>query len=247
MGSVIAFSTAVLSSAGGRVDNEDSCGNRMRDSIGCWVLCDGLGGHRGGEIASRLAVDAALASFDADPRVAADALTAHVDAAHRAVLDRQQTEADLASMRTTVVLLLASEEAALWAHAGDSRLYWFRDGKIREQTRDDSVPQRLAEAGEIRPDQIRFHEDRGRLLRCLGAKECGPTTAEMDGPPQPGDAFLLASDGFWEWVTEPEMEQDLAASSDPQNWLNAMETRLRERAVEDHDNYSAIAVRCEQI
>ncbi len=241
------FQTAWLSSRGGRDDNEDSCGFLMKQESGCWVLCDGLGGHRGGEVASRLAVDAALASFDADPRVSTEALGAHIERAHAAVLDRQRTESELAGMRTTVVLLLASAEAGMWAHAGDSRLYWFRDGKVREQTRDDSVPQRLADAGEIRADQIRFHEDRGRLLRSLGARpEPGASFAAMSEPPQSGDRFLLASDGFWEWVNESEMEQDLAAAPRPKDWLERMESRIRERVSGDHDNYSAIAVGCEQ-
>ena len=244
---MLGFETASLSSPGGRDGNEDWCDFRINGQSGLWVLCDGLGGHRGGEIASRLAVDSALASFAADSRVSAELLTAHVERAHAAVLERQRAESDLTGMRTTIVMLLASGEAALWAHSGDSRLYWFRDAKLRGQTKDHSVPQRLADAGEIRPEQIRFHEDRSRLLRSLGARqETGATNGAMAGKPEPGDAFLLASDGFWEYVTEPEMEQDLGASTDPQQWLARMEARLRQRATPDSDNYSALAVRARE-
>ena len=238
------FETASLSNAGGRDGNEDWCDFRMNGKSGLWVLADGLGGHRGGEIASRLAVDSALASFVADSRVSPELLTAHIERAHATVLERQRTESDLTGMRTTIVMLLASEEAALWTHSGDSRLYWFRAGKLRAQTKDHSVPQRLADAGEIRPEQIRFHEDRSRLLRSLGARqESGATNGALPGKPEPGDAFLMASDGFWEYVTEPEMEADLAATSDPQKWLALMEARLHQRATADSDNYSALAVR----
>ncbi len=239
------FETATLSSAGGRENNEDCCGHALIGAAGCWVLCDGLGGHRGGEIASKTAVEAALASFRANPSVTAEALAAHVDRAHQAVVEKQIVDPELTGMRTTLVLLVASGEAARWIHVGDSRLYWFRDGKIHEQTRDHSVPQRLAEAGEIRADQIRFHEDRSRLLRSLGAKQDpGAAAGAMPGPPEPGDAFLLASDGFWEWVLETEMEASLAASKHSKQWLERMEAQLRQRATGEFDNYSAIAVRC---
>jgi serine/threonine protein phosphatase PrpC len=247
------FETALLSSPGGREDNEDFCGFRMHAEglAGCWVVADGLGGHRGGAGASRAAVEAVLDSFEQDPAVAAQALAEHIRRANAAVLEAQQADPSLAGMRTTVVTLVASGREALWAHVGDSRLYWLRAGKIREQTRDHSVPQRLAEAGEISPDQIRKHEDRNRLLRSLGAKgDAGATVLAAPARIEPGDVFLLASDGFWEWITEPEMEEDLGAAQDPaagfpvqpERWLHRMESRLSRRATPGHDNYSAVAV-----
>lgn len=239
------FETATLSSAGGRENNEDSVGHALHGGAGCWVLCDGLGGHRGGEIASKTAVDAVLESFRSNAESTPEAIAAHVDHAQRAVVEKQEIDPELTGMRTTLVLLAASEAAARWMHAGDSRLYWFRGGRIQEQTRDHSVPQRLAESGEIRIDQIRFHEDRSRLLRSLGAKQDpGAAVGAMPVPPESGDSFLLASDGFWEWVLEPEMEAALAASKHPQQWLALMESQLKQRATGEFDNYSAIAVRC---
>ncbi len=238
------FETATLSAPGGRTDNEDFLGYRMAKEAGFWALADGLGGHRGGQVASRLAVEAAMASFDENPAIDEAALNAHLLRANRAVLDRQTAEPELSHMRTTMVLLLASPETAMWAHAGDSRLYWFREGKIREQTLDDSVPQRLVAAGEISADQIRFHEDRSRLLNSIGTREdVVASHRAMPGAPQPSDAFLMASDGFWECVTEAEMEQDFSASSSPEEWIGMMESRVKARALPDHDNYSAIAVR----
>jgi PPM family protein phosphatase len=243
-GAKIVFETATLSAPGGRMENEDFLGYRLVGASGCWALADGLGGHRGGQIASRLAVDAAISSFEENPSITGEALDAHLIRANRAVLDRQAAEAELTHMRTTMVVLIASTDAAMWAHAGDSRLYWFRNGKVREQTRDDSVPQRLVDAGEITTDQIRFHEDRSRLLNSVGARgEVVRSNGAMPGAPVPGDAFLLTSDGFWEAVTEPEMENDFSATATSDEWIRTMEQRVKERALADHDNYSAIAVR----
>jgi PPM family protein phosphatase len=243
-GAKIVFETATLSAAGGRVVNEDFLGYRMAESSGCWALADGLGGHRGGDVASRLAVDAAMSSFEMNPSTSEEALNTHLFRANRAVLDGQASQAELTHMRTTIVMLIASPAAALWAHAGDSRLYWLRNGKIREQTRDDSVPQRLVDAGEISADQIRFHEDRSRLLNSIGARqEVVAANRTMPNPVEPEDAFLLASDGFWECVTEPEMENDYSATASSEEWIRMMEKRVQQRASADHDNYSAIAVR----
>jgi serine/threonine protein phosphatase PrpC len=242
-GAKIVFETATLSAPGGRVDNEDFLGYRMAEGAGCWALADGLG-HLGGEIASRLAVDAAISSFGENPAISGEALNAHMVRANRAVLERQAAEAELMHMRTTMVMLIASPDGALWTHAGDSRLYWFRNGKIQEQTRDDSVPQRLVDAGEISAEQIRFHEDRSRLLNSVGARQdVVASNRAMPGAPEPSDAFLLASDGFWECVTEPEMEKDFSATANSKSWMVKMEARVKERARADHDNYSAIAVR----
>lgn len=238
----LVFETATLSAAGGRATNEDSVGYRVVEGAGCWALADGLGGHRGGEVASSLAVDAALKSFESDPTIRRFALEAHVEEANRAVLDRQVAEPELAHMRTTMVTMIASQEAAMWSHAGDSRLYWLRKGKIQEQTKDDSVPQRLVDAGELSADQIRFHEDRSRLLNSIGAREKA-VASHREIVPDVGDFFLLASDGLWEYVTEPEIEQDLDAAKSTQSWIDKMETRVKQRASADHDNYSAIAVR----
>jgi serine/threonine protein phosphatase PrpC len=242
-----AFEAASVSSPGGRKDNEDACGFRMIGDTGCWILCDGLGGHRGGEIAARTAVDAALASFESDPGATPEALAGHVSRANQAVLERQLREPELSLMRTTIVALLADRAAAMWSHAGDSRLYRIRNGRILDQTRDDSVPQRLVDAGEISAAEIRFHEDRSRLLRTLGNRgEAGATFGS--GEVEPGDTFLLASDGFWELIVESEIEADLARSGDPKTWLARMEARIRERIAKEAerigeaDNYSAIAV-----
>jgi serine/threonine protein phosphatase PrpC len=242
----IVFQTAVLSSAGGRLINEDAVGHCVSGDAGCWALADGLGGHRGGEVASRLAVDAVLASFGENPSVTKDALDAHMARANRALFERQAAEPELAQMRTTLVALILSPSAAMWAHAGDSRLYWLRNGKIRGQTKDDSVPQRLVDAGEISPDQIRFHEDRSRLLNSVGARE-RVIASHCEIASEQGDSFLLASDGFWEYLTETELEQDSVHAKSSQVWIDRMGARVKHRALAgnhaDHDNYSAVAVR----
>ena len=146
-------------------------------------------------------------------------------------------------MRTTLVMLISDGHVARWLHSGDSRLYRFRAGSIVDRTLDHSVPQTLVEAGRITAADIRHHPDRNRLLKSLGgaAAELGVPSPDVDV--ESGDAFLLASDGFWELVTEPEMEAELVRANGAAEWLHGMQLRLTERlAAGEADNYSAIAV-----
>lgn len=236
----MAFVTGSISNVGGRAVNEDHCGYLELSGAGCWVVADGLGGHGGGATASGLAVDAVLSSFRANPSVTADALRSHLMAAHKAILGRQG-EPSLSQMRSTIVVLLASGDRAICGHIGDSRLYQFRNGAVEFQTVDHSVPGALAASGAIQNDDIRFHEDRNRVLRSLGnEEEINPAIVER--PIVAGDSFLLCTDGFWEYVTELEMQADTVKAGTPDDWLRFMSSRLLHRAKPENDNWTAIAV-----
>jgi len=233
------FQTATLSRPGARPNNEDACG--WRD--GLWVVADGLGGHGGGEVASRLAVEALLTALPPDTPLSAEPLQHAVTAAAESLRAYQQDQPTLSGMRTTLVALMSDGTHALWLHLGDSRLYALRNGRLHLQTADHSVPQALVRAGELAPEAIRFHEDRNQLLRTLGEdKPPRPTLADAPLTLQPGDAFLLCTDGFWESVTESEMEIALAKSSDPAQWLARLEQHLVRQTRADQDNYTAMAI-----
>lgn len=237
------FDSATLSCPGARAVNQDATAVEDMDGVHCCVLADGLGGHGGGEQAARTAVEAVLDSFRTHAECSAEAVRNYFEAAARAVALAQEIEPSLSSMRTTLVVLVASESEAVWGHIGDSRLYRLRTGAIESQTRDHSVPQALADSGRIAPSAIRFHEDRNRLLRSLGSNGTQfEGTIQQPVAIQSGDSFLLATDGFWEPVTETEMEAEYAKSQSARDWLERMEQRLRGRASSDQDNYSAIAV-----
>lgn len=242
------FDTATVSQVGGRNENQDRAGHRVAGNRGCWVVADGLGGHKGGSIASALAVAAILQAYEADPVFSGEALAQYVAAGQKAITDQQDAEPALVSMRTTIVVLLMENGQALWAHAGDTRLYQFRDGRVLAQTVDHSVPQALVVAGVIDPEDIREHPDRNRILRSLGnAEDYRLTVTETPRPVLPGDAFLLCTDGFWEYVWEDEMLAALAETETAEAWLDRMTAYVPARAEPDHDNYTAIAIRGEVV
>lgn len=243
------FLTDTLYEPGGRVRNEDAHHHVYLDNGACcWIVADGLGGHGGGDVASKTAVEGFITDFTTtDLPLTTDQLQNHLQAAHEAILAKKKRDSDLQDMRTTVVALVSDGINALWIHVGDSRLYVIRNGILSVLTSDHSVPQALVNAGDIRPQDIRYHIDRNRLLRDVGGdKPVKPTLCSKPWSLQDGDIFLLCTDGFWELVTETAMLADLAKSDSPESWLNTMERRLKITAEAKyhnrHDNYTATAI-----
>lgn len=237
--------TAVLSRSGGRDYNEDACGYWTSEALCCWVLSDGAGGHGGGDVAAKLAVSSLLADFSQGGSLSSAAVAQALERANGAILGRQEQDRRLRNMHATATLLLVDRAArrALWGHVGDSRVYGFRSGRVIVQTHDHSVLQSVIDGGVLDPVLLRNHPQRSVLLHALGSAD----DFKSDVPATPlalreGDAFLLCSDGWWEYVEEAVMERALVSAESPQQWLELMEQHLRQQAKPGHDNYSAIAV-----
>lgn len=213
----------------------------------CFTLCDGLGGHAGGAAAARCACEAIGEAFDqAGDAPLASVLERGICAAQDGLARLRRASGTSNGMLTTLACLMLRDWEAVAAYAGDSRIYQFRGGRIVAQTLDHSVAQRLASLGRIAQQDVRAHEDRNRLLRVLGQEE---EEAPRDLlwhdalAPAAGDAFLLCSDGLWEWITEDEMEARLSAAATPADWLHTMRAQALARGKGNRlDNCSAIAV-----
>jgi len=233
-----AFDAVSFTCPGGCPVNEDTVLIIRSNGQFAAVVADGLGSHGGGDIASAAAAEAIRDSLPPDGIISESALDHCLDMANSAVLTRQKPGVP---MKSTVVMLAAENGQAAFAHVGDSRGYLFRDGRVVCQTMDHSVSQMAVLRGDITPAQIRFHVSRSKLLRALGAEDKAYGEVTPLPPLSAGDAFLLCSDGFWEYVTEDEMAVDLLKSVEASEWLSRMLTRIGKRVPEDHDNLSAVA------
>jgi PPM family protein phosphatase len=232
-----------ISRSGGRKYNEDYTLCEISNSYGCFLVADGLGGHHGGDIASETACLSFIEAFKKEPDISVSKLETYLSFSARAMDELQEKRGMQDTVKTTMVILLLGVGLALWAHIGDSRLYLFKSGSIAYQTKDHSLPQRLVDIGEIEADQIRSHEDRNRLLRVFdGSNNCHFEIVKQPVAVGRADAFLLCTDGFWEYVLESDMENDLKEASNPEVWLSLMEKRLLDRVDKSHDNYSALAI-----
>ncbi len=199
-----------------RSDNQDSW-DRFDAPAGdelLVVVADGMGGHRGGEVASAMAVGTLGSLGWAGDGDGPSRLRAAVDRANAEIHEKAATSRRLDGMGTTVVaLLLTGVGTACVAHVGDSRLYRLRNDALESMTADHSLAGQLLANGEITPEEARKHPRRSVLTRALGAK--GRIEADVDSfVVEAGDVFLLCSDGVYEMLPDDEIRAMLAGAPD---------------------------------
>ena len=170
------------------------------------VVADGLGGHRGGEVASQMAtqlIGPLVAMGDAAPP---DRLVRAIGEANRQIHEASRKDDALEGMGTTVVCLLITRDGPAWvAHVGDSRLYRLREDAFASLTEDHSLVATLVREGVLGPEEARSDPRRNQILRALGVRrEVEIDVAPLD--PLPGDAYLLCTDGLHGLVDEGEIE-----------------------------------------
>jgi serine/threonine protein phosphatase PrpC len=241
---MFSLATVERTFAGGREYNEDCTGVERNDGHCCLVLSDGAGGHAGGAVASRIAVNKVLDGFRARPPADSDDLAELLLDAHDAVIAAQRAaEGATQAMHATIVVLTvdANTGTALWGHVGDSRLYVLRRGAVLAVTRDDSVVQWMVDSGYLPAEQARSHPKKNRLLAALGAdSDIQPTVQVEPFAVEDGDAFLLCTDGWWDGLAAGQIEQELSLAPTVEAWLDAMASTIAQKAGANHDNYSAI-------
>lgn len=238
---------SMFSDSGTRLNNEDSIGMYEDSGNYCFVLADGLGGHGKGEVASQIAVDTSILQY-VENHDRSTFLKEAFTNAQAAIIHYQNAERSCMDMKTTMVALLIEKDSVRWGHIGDSRLYYFQRGRLKERTLDHSVPQMLVSVGKLKERDIRRHPDRNRLLRVLGIEMDEVNYQESEPVERTGQqAFLLCSDGFWELIEEKKMEALLRKADSPEHWIRLMqEIILKNGKNTDMDNYSAIAVWLEE-
>ena len=194
-----------------RSSNEDAFGYSVEDGV--YVVCDGMGGAAAGEIASSIAVDELLRILCArDPAVALSAL-AHqaVAAANNAIFSRAQRNPKLSGMGTTLVALLV-EDSQVWAlNVGDSRCYRLRAGRLEQLTVDHSLVDEQVRLGRMSRAEALRSPLRNVITRALGTQtQVTPDLFQFEA--EPGDLFLLCSDGLSRELSDRQIESNLAPS-----------------------------------
>ncbi len=234
-----------------RGNNEDVY--LVNDELGLYAVADGVGGHEGGEVASRIAVEAFASAIpdllgqrdrapqgfspDTDPELAA--IRSAVTLANRRIRRERELRPDLADMGTTLSVLVVKKGRAFLAHVGDSRIYCLRSGELRQLTSDHSLVAEQRKAGVLTPEQACTSPYRHVITRALGIRDDVLLDTEAHTVQQ-GDTFLLCTDGLTEMVGDQEIAKILAKYA-PRDAVRKLVDEANEGG--GMDNITAVVVR----
>jgi protein phosphatase len=237
---VTRFRVGAISDTGRvRSNNEDS----KLVSEGLYAVADGMGGHKGGEVASALAVET-LSSTVASPT--RDALIEAVHVANRAVFERAAESAELRGMGTTLcaIALVDSEldpdtQEIAWVNVGDSRIYLFRDGDLIQLSTDHSLVEDLRRDGQLTDEEAAIHPQRNIVTRALGI-DADVSVDSSTVVPYTGDRFLLCSDGLFDEITADQITATLRRLADPADAASELVRQANEHG--GRDNVTCVVV-----
>ncbi len=234
---------------GGREQNEDAY--LVDDTLGLYIVADGMGGYEGGEIASRTVVgclhrfyefvgedgDVGFDTTGSGGRsVAEDMMRLAVRQASHEIEKMRQGQ--LASMGSTVATLLMRRDKCLIAHAGDSRVYRMRRGRMTQITRDHSLYAELLEAGVV---SARAVASRNTITRAVGVPGYWQPDVRIDAV-QPGDTYVLCSDGLTDALDDGDIAE-MIADLEPELAAWQLVQQAWTLAGEDSDNVTCVVVR----
>jgi len=239
---------ADLSLVGDREDNQDRVAIAAKDKAAFLIVIDGMGGHSDGSRAADTALKSLLDSFHQMTLPMFDPIgflhmalsRAHDDVARLGIGQSMDSRP-----RATTAICLVQQGAAYWAHIGDSRVYWIRQGKVRERTRDHSHVELLLREGKITEQEVANHPMRNFVECCLGGDPAIPEmTISGRHVLMPGDVLLLCTDGIWANLSDA----DIAAffrddSHDLRAWLEALGRRAVQASAPFSDNSTAAVLR----
>jgi PPM family protein phosphatase len=243
------FSIYQESRRGARKSNQDRTAYcYSRDAL-LMLVTDGMGGHPHGEMAAQIAMQFITEAFRreskpslADPRLF---LRQAISGAHGQIIKYAGGGGLPETPRTTCVACVVQNNAACWAHAGDSRLYHIRDGTIVAQTKDHSLVQQLIDRGRMREEAVAAHPERNRIFNCLGSAT--PPRVDLSEPTllQTGDTLMLCSDGLWSPLSANLISSTVLKLGIMQAVPELLD-KAEQRAGRECDNLSAIAVTWEE-
>lgn len=228
------FQTLHISEEGQKLSNRDYFGYVEMDDFACYVLADSLD-EEPSVNSARLVVDSIIRDFTEAPTMRKRAVRKYIIRAHRELMAQREGM----HLKASVVVAVTDYRKLRYYHAGNSRLYWIRNARIMEQTKDQSLTQNLLEQGRLPLDEAAAHEERNNLYSFLGERGTPQIEISRKKKLENGDMFALLTRGVWEQCGEQEFLQITNDAKEPKDILDQTEDCvLKDQENRKIDNYS---------
>ncbi len=221
-----------------RKRNEDAYLVNKNKPVKLFAVADGLGGHSGGHVASKLALEA-IESFELDPEFLEENIQEAVENANLKVLHAAAHKPELQGMGTTMTIAAVHGNSGTIAHVGDSRAYLYRNGRLKQLTSDHTLVGELMRKGRLEAEEEMNHPQSHVLLQAIGLE----SRLDVEIVPvhlEDGDELLLCTDGLTGLIKDNELLKMLSAPGEPQEKAEKLMKEANARG--GHDNTTVLIV-----
>lgn len=231
------FITKFISEAGSYLINSDYFAFVELKDYACYVIADGIDIDEKKESA-KLAITTVITKFSENPGMSAGKLKQYMKAAHQILLE----EAEEMRLEASMAILLTDYKKAMWAHVGNCRLYWMRNGNIKLATKDTSLTQKMVDDEELAIDQLAYHEERNNLYTYLGQPGRFTPVISSKKVLEDGDILMLMTRGVWENVGDAEIIDAVDGVSKAEDVCTGLEDVILSQRMEVVENYTIATV-----
>lgn len=218
-----------------RTLNEDTIGIHEDMKYNLFIVCDGMGGHNAGEVASAMAKDTVIGSMETgfDEQDPVSSMEHAVSLANDEIFALSLTDSHLNGMGTTVTAALSFQGKLYVAHVGDSSLFWIRDQRIKKVTKDHSLVQELVDSGNLDQEDAKHHPNKNIITRAVGTKnKVIVDTFVLDTTKE--DIFVLCTDGLTDYISDEEILAIIIGQEDKKKAVVELKDLAIERGGKDN-------------
>lgn len=220
--------------------SRDYLGMMEDGGVGCYAVCDGSPGSHKDLDSAEMVIDSFMEDFKATSTVTEETVKEYFKNAGEKLGDITRQSEGGKEYKASAVLVLTDGNVIISGHLGNCRMYYLSENYLQYVTPDHSLAYQDHAAGKFRFPGIRKSRNRRRLTACIGSEPMSPADVTEPIAVHKGDAVLICTDGFWEKVTERQVERTLKRAKSSSEWLRKMLRILKKRGPED--NYSAVTV-----
>lgn len=215
--------------------NEDTYGVLEDRHFNLFIICDGMGGHNAGEVASKMAKDTILTVMRNNPNEEShiESLVSAIKEANRNIFERSSSERTMSGMGTTVTTAVSYDGKLDIAHVGDSSLFIIRDSEIRKITKDHSYVQELVDAGKIKQNDAKHHPNKNIITRAVGTNaEVAVDTFRLET--KKDDIFILCTDGLTDYLSDEEILNEVTSHENKRDSILTLADIAKDRGGKDN-------------